>query len=469
MSLSPRTPPNYVSKDPLVVDTPDALGVGVDGLRFETDSVGLPAEKDKKTEAFRLDPLLIAASIASSGGITRHHYHHLFNPTVRPGRAGQYEVSEDGAEENLKDISPLSSSVSSSSYNSTPSLSRSPSVSPERGIAVDAVPSTTRKIQGDVEVKCVVRTRIPTPHGTVFLHLYHNNRDNKEHLALVVDPAQFSDSDPVAPFIRSRTLDAIWDENETDTDRITRGAYVGRLSETSRKVSSSDSHAYTPPAGFHGRIPAPLVRIHSECFTGETVGSLRCDCGEQLDEAIRRISQPTTITLPSSTLDGAGETTTLPGRGAVVYMRQEGRGIGLAAKLRAYNLQDLGYDTVQANLMLGHGADERTYEVAAAILRDLEMGGDGGEGVRLLTNNPDKVQALESEGVAVVERVEMVPRAWKCQDEEVRVPVEQGVTRVPGATMIGGGITRSVELEKYLHTKVMRMGHLLALPVAAGA
>jgi GTP cyclohydrolase II len=276
----------------------------------------------------------------------------------------------------------------------------------------------------------MARTRIPTPHGPAFLHLYHNNRDNKEHLAIVVDHSQLS-SDGVsagAPPIRSRTLDAVWSDDETEMDRITRGAYVGQLSPDGAVASApvSDSDTATP---------ATLVRIHSECFTGETIGSQRCDCGEQLDEALRVLSSA--------------------GRGAVVYLRQEGRGIGLLEKIRAYNLQDLGHDTVSANLALGHGADERRYELAGAILRDLGLG----DGVRLLTNNPDKVRALTDEDVSVVERVPMVPRSWQ---GEADVDSE----RTAASTVVGGGAVHGRDLDKYLRTKISRMGHMLSLPGA---
>ncbi|MDR2484762.1 MAG: 3,4-dihydroxy-2-butanone-4-phosphate synthase [Treponema sp.] len=122
-----------------------------------------------------------------------------------------------------------------------------------------------------------------------------------------------------------------------------------------------------------------LVRVHSECLTGEAFMSARCDCGDQLAEALGRIAA-----------EG----------GAVIYLRQEGRGIGLAEKIRAYNLQDLGYDTAEANIKLGHRPDERDYTIAAAILRDL-----GITGIRLMTNNPAKEAALKTEGIRVNELV----------------------------------------------------------------
>ena len=123
-----------------------------------------------------------------------------------------------------------------------------------------------------------------------------------------------------------------------------------------------------------------LVRIHSECFTGDVLGSQRCDCGEQLTRAMQAIAAE--------------------GRGALIYLRQEGRGIGLEEKLRAYNLQDEGYDTVDANLLLGHQADERNYTAAALILQEL-----GARSVRLLTNNPAKIEGLAALGIEVQERI----------------------------------------------------------------
>jgi GTP cyclohydrolase II len=124
----------------------------------------------------------------------------------------------------------------------------------------------------------------------------------------------------------------------------------------------------------------PLVRLHSECLTGDVLGSLKCDCGPQLDGALGAIADA--------------------GWGILLYLRQEGRGIGLVNKLRAYALQDQGFDTVDANLRLGFGDDERDFGVAAAMLKQL-----GQDQVRLLTNNPRKVAGLESAGVRVVEQV----------------------------------------------------------------
>lgn len=164
----------------------------------------------------------------------------------------------------------------------------------------------------------ITTTRIPTPFGDFQLCYYTNSLDDKEHVAF----------------------------------------YTGRV-DKGRNL---------------------LVRVHSECFTGEVLGSLRCDCGEQLNRAMQMIAAE--------------------GAGVLVYLRQEGRGIGLLDKMRAYNLQDEGHDTVDANLLLGHQPDERNYAIAARILDDL-----GVQSVRLLTNNPVKISGLEAEGIAVSDRV----------------------------------------------------------------
>ena len=196
-----------------------------------------------------------------------------------------------------------------------------------------------------LEVERKVRARIPTAEGAFQLYLYHSSRDDKEHLALVMGDVEGKEN--------------------------------------------------------------VLVRVHSECFTGDVLGSRRCDCGEQLTHALQMIA-------------GAGE-------GVLIYLRQEGRGIGLLDKLRAYNLQDQGYDTVVANLALGHQADERDYTIAARILEDL-----GARSVKLLTNNPLKIVHLRKLGIPVIRRV----------------PLEATIT---------------AENAGYLFTKVQRMNHLLNL------
>jgi GTP cyclohydrolase II len=154
---------------------------------------------------------------------------------------------------------------------------------------------------------------------------------------------------------------------------------------------------------------APLVRVHSQCITGEVFGSLRCDCGGQLNLAMQAIAQE--------------------GRGLVIYEFQEGRGIGLMAKLQAYELQDAGIDTIEANHALGFRADFRDFSLAAAILHDLRI-----PRVRLLTNNPRKARALSDAGIEVVERL----------------PCEVGPTAHSLA---------------YLQTKRQKMGHALCLEI----
>jgi GTP cyclohydrolase II len=168
------------------------------------------------------------------------------------------------------------------------------------------------------QLEDLVQTPLPTQHGDFVLHYYSNTLDNKEHVALVKGLVANQENVP--------------------------------------------------------------VRIHSECFTGDVLGSRRCDCGEQLAMAMQYINNA--------------------GLGVVIYLRQEGRGIGLLKKLQAYNLQDQGMDTVDANIHLGHLADEREYNIAALILDSLQI-----KSVKLMTNNPQKIDALHKLGVVVEDRI----------------------------------------------------------------
>jgi GTP cyclohydrolase II len=156
----------------------------------------------------------------------------------------------------------------------------------------------------------------------------------------------------------------------------------------------------------------PLVRIHSQCLTGDVFGSLRCDCRLQLELALSKIAEE--------------------GAGILLYEQQEGRGIGLMAKLKAYELQDHGLDTVQANEQLGFAADCRDYDLAAEALKLL-----GISSVRLMTNNPDKVAALESAGITVTERV-------------------------------SAEVETQESFERYLRTKQEKMGHIFEHPTTLG-
>lgn len=185
----------------------------------------------------------------------------------------------------------------------------------------------------ELKVSSHAPARIPTPEGEFHLSLYTNSQDEDKHLALSMGDVRGGEN--------------------------------------------------------------VLVRVHSECFTGDVLGSSRCDCGQQLTSSLQAIAAE--------------------GRGLLIYLPQEGRGIGLQDKLLAYNLQDQGYDTVDANLLLGHQADERDYTMAACMLEDL-----GIQSVRLLTNNPNKIADLRALGVIIAGRIPLPTKVTKENESYLR-------------------------------------------------
>lgn len=182
----------------------------------------------------------------------------------------------------------------------------------------------------------ITSAKLPTRHGEFDIHIFEND-DGQEHVMLTVGLS-------------------VVDQN----------------GETSNQ-----------PDDALAKRPTPLIRIHSECLTGDAFGSLKCDCGPQLNTAMQAIQET--------------------GCGAILYLRQEGRGIGLTNKIRAYALQDQGHDTLDANLMLGLPADARIYDMCGPMLAHV-----GVDAVRLITNNPDKVAYLTEHGINVVERVPLL-------------------------------------------------------------
>ncbi|MCX8029288.1 MAG: bifunctional 3,4-dihydroxy-2-butanone-4-phosphate synthase/GTP cyclohydrolase II [Brevinematales bacterium] len=166
-----------------------------------------------------------------------------------------------------------------------------------------------------------------------------------------------------------------------------------------REIISGKEHIALVKGDVDGRDDV-IVRIHSECFTGDILGSLRCDCGNQLEHALRRIEDE--------------------GRGVLIYLRQEGRGIGLLNKIKAYKLQDQGLDTVEANRKLGLPDDARDYGIAYQILKDLNV-----KSIRIMTNNPKKIEKIEEYGIVVKERIPIIVGINKYNEKYIKVKVEK--------------------------------------------
>jgi len=186
----------------------------------------------------------------------------------------------------------------------------------------------------------------------------------------------------------------------------------GRFKVIAYSVQYEDQQPLAIVWGDLNSVPAPLVRVHSSCFTGDVLDSLRCDCGDQLHMAMRMINEE--------------------GAGAVVYLPQEGRGIGLLAKLKAYQLQDQGYDTVEANHKLGFKADSRDYGVGLQILKDLGL-----TAIRLLTNNPQKMNAFPGFDLKVVEQKSIIAPPEKQREAYLATKRDKLGHKLPGGSEAG--------------------------------
>lgn len=203
----------------------------------------------------------------------------------------------------------------------------------------------------------ITSAKLPTEHGDFDIHVFENEA-GQEHVMLTVG----------LPIVDSASA----------TPPTTLGPSQRHL-QTDEPMRQKPNN----PSAVADADNVPLIRIHSECLTGDAFSSLKCDCGPQLNAAMQAIQQA--------------------GCGAILYLRQEGRGIGLTNKIRAYALQDQGHDTLDANLMLGFPADAREYDMCAPMLAHV-----GVDKVRLLTNNPNKVSYLTTHGIEVVERVPLL-------------------------------------------------------------
>jgi len=217
----------------------------------------------------------------------------------------------------------------------------------------------------------VSKAHLPTQFGDFEIHGF-TDTENREHIAITKGLTNSTDHTHSTKGLTNSTNHAHSTKgltNSTDHTHTTKGLNHSKDPELTTKTKF-------PPT------TPPLVRIHSECFTGDILGSLKCDCGDQLQTALKLIEQAKL--------------------GIVIYLRQEGRGIGLLNKIKAYKLQEQGLDTLEANLHLGLPADARNYDIASEILKYF-----GITQIKLLTNNPDKIAQLENQGIKIIERIDI--------------------------------------------------------------
>ncbi|OBZ76051.1 putative GTP cyclohydrolase-2 [Grifola frondosa] len=376
----------------------------LDMLTAPTPPVHLAKRAFQRRDS-ELDPLLIAAAFASGPHVTRNHYAHDFFPAVGDFRAeGAYDWSKWQPED--------------------------PRARQERKPRLKYVSRQAPRRQRLKEQGILLEEK------------------ENGHPREATDPLRCANNLPPAVPKASVSSPHVQDVAPIPSALAASAATASHTQ--SRPLLASSTPDLEVKCMARTRVPTPMARFSSISITITTT--------------IRSILQSSSILqVPRK----------YPRFSPADSQQIEGRGIGLLSKIRAYNLQDLGHDTVTANLMLGHQADERGYAIAAAILRDLELGAEKGEGVRILTNNPDKMQALEKEGIRIVERVPMIPRSWqRRQHSHVAVhhvaiagadAVEGEDKDMKGVTMIGAGEVYGEDLDKYLRTKVLRMGHLLPL------